>query len=234
VSYGLGPGAAWSAADIQPGEDAMRFSLIRQGGRVGTVTLPLAGRHNVANALGGLAAAEALGVDITRAAGTLAGFAGVERRMQVRGLVHGVTVIDDFAHHPSKVRETVRAARSRYPQSHLVAVFEPRTNTSRRKVFQEAYPASFASADEVVIVPPYEAEKIPEADRFDSAALVAALQQNGQRAALHANADEVVAALSGRLGTGAVVLIMSNGAFDNIHEKLLSALRVRQGMNTHG
>jgi UDP-N-acetylmuramate: L-alanyl-gamma-D-glutamyl-meso-diaminopimelate ligase len=110
-----------------------------------------------------------------------------------------------------------------------VAVFEPRTNTSRRRIFQETYPASFAGADEVVIVPPFDAEKIPEAERFDSAALVAALQQKGQKAGLHKNADEVVADLSGRLGNGTVVLIMSNGAFDGIHEKLLSALRVRQG-----
>ena len=228
VSYGLGPGAAWSAADIQDGEDATRFSLIRQGSRVGTVTLPLAGRHNVANTLGVLAAAEAVGVDVNRAAGCLAGFTGVARRMQVRGVVGGVTVIDDFAHHPTKVRETVRAVRARYPRSHLVAVFEPRTNTSRRKFFQEIYPASFAVADEVVLVPPYDAEKIPEADRFDSGALVAALQQKGQKAVLHHTADEVVAALTGRLGEGAVVLIMSNGPFDNIHEKLLSALRARQ------
>ena len=229
VTYGLGPGATWSAADIQPREDATRFSLIRQGSHVGTVTLPLAGRHNVVNTLGVLAAAEALGVDVKAAAGYLTGFAGVARRMQVRGVVDGVTVIDDFAHHPTKVRETVRAARARYPRSHLVAVFEPRTATSRRKVFQEAYPASFAAADEVVVVPPFDAEKIPEAERFDSAALVAALQQNGQKAVLHENADEVVAALSTRLSQDTVVLIMSNGAFDNIHEKLLSALRARQG-----
>ncbi len=228
VTYGLGPGADWSAAEIQPGEDATRFSLIREGSRVGTVTLPLFGRHNVANTLGVLAAAEAVGVDAKRAAGCLPGFAGVARRMQVRGVVDGVTVIDDFAHHPTKVRETVRAVRARYPRSQLVAVFEPRTATSRRKVFQEAYPASFAAADEVVLVPPFDAEKIPEAERFDSAALVAALQQNGQKAVLYQNADLVVAALAGRPGEDTVVLIMSNGAFDNIHEKLLSALRARR------
>jgi len=231
VSYGLDPGAAWTAADIQSSEDATRFSLIREGSRVTTVSLPLAGRHNVANTLGVLAAAEAVGVDAKRAAGYLPGFAGIARRMQVRGVVDGITVIDDFAHHPTKVRETVQAARARYPRSRLVAVFEPRTATSRRKVFQEAYPSSFAAADEVVLVPPFDAEKIPEAERFDSAALVAALQRNGQTAVLHGNADEVVAALSGRLGKGAVVLIMSNGAFDNIHEKLLSALRARPGVN---
>ena len=228
VSYGLGPGAAWSAADIQPGEEATRFSLIRQGSRVATVTLPLAGRHNVANTLGVLAAAEAVGVDVQRAVGCLAGFLGIARRMQVRGVVSGVTVIDDFAHHPTKVRETVLAVRARYPRSRLVAVFEPRTNTSRRRIFQETYAASFAGADEVVVVPPYDAEKIPQAERFDSAALVAALQQRGQKAGLRKNADDVVADLSGRLGNGTVVLIMSNGAFDYIHEKLLSALRARQ------
>lgn len=225
VTYGLGPGADWSAADIQFGEAATRFSLIRKGGRVGMVTLPLAGRHNVANTLGVLAAAEALGVDAMRVGDYLAGFTGIARRLQVRGVVNGVTVIDDFAHHPSKVRETVRAARARYPRSHLVAVFEPRTATSRRKIFQEAYPASFVGADEVVLVPPFDAEKIPEAERFDSAALVSALQQNGQNAVLHNTADEVVASLSGRLPKDSVVLIMSNGAFDNIHDKLLAALR---------
>ncbi len=227
VSYGLGPGATWTAADIQPGEEVTRFSLIRQGHHVGTVTLPLAGLHNVVNTLGVLVAAEAVGVDVKRAARWLTGFTGVARRMQVRGLVDGVTVIDDFAHHPSKVRETVQAVRARYPRSHLLAVFEPRTNTSRRKIFQDAYAASFAGADEVVAVPPFDAEKIPEAERFDSAVLVTALRQQGQKAVLHGNADEVVADLSGRLAKGTVVLIMSNGAFDNIHEKLLSALRAR-------
>ena len=225
VSYGLGPGATWTAADIRPNEEVTRFSLIRLGHLIATVTLPLAGWHNVTNSLGVLATAEALGVDVQRAAGSLATFAGVARRMQVRGVVDGVTVIDDFAHHPTKVRETVRAIRARYPRSHLVAIFEPRTNTSRRKIFQEVYAASFPGANEVVVVPPFDIEKIPEAERFDSAALVAALQQNGQRAALHRNADEVVADLSGRLGKGTVVLIMSNGAFDNIHEKLLAALQ---------
>jgi len=227
VSYGLGSAATWTAGEILPGEEATQFSLFREGSYVTRVALPLAGRHNVANTLGVLAAAEALGVDAKKAAGYLAGFSGVARRMQLRGVIDGVMVIDDFAHHPTKVRETVQAVRARYPRSRLVAVFEPRTNTSRRKIFQETYPASFAGADELIVVPPYEADKIPEADRFDAATLVAALRKNGQKAALYPTADEVVSALSGRLGKDTVVLIMSNGAFDNIHEKLLSALRAR-------
>jgi UDP-N-acetylmuramate: L-alanyl-gamma-D-glutamyl-meso-diaminopimelate ligase len=229
VTYGLGVGADWRAADLAFGEEATRFALIRDGRPAGRVSLPLAGRHNVQNALGVLAAAEALGVDAAQAASCLPGFSGVARRMQIRGTVDGVTVIDDFAHHPTKVRETVRAARARYPRSYLVAVFEPRTATSRRKIFQEAYPAAFAGADEVLVVPPFDADKIPEAERFDSAALVAALARNGQQTALHGNADAVVADLSARLRPDAVVLIMSNGAFDGIHEKLLAGLRARRG-----
>ena len=229
VFYGLGDGAEWRAADIQPGVETIRFELLRQGRRVGTVMLPLAGEHNVANTLGVLAAAEAVGVDVARAAGCLPGFRGVARRMQVRGEVDGVTVIDDFAHHPTKARETVRAVRARYPRSRLVAVFEPRTNTSRRKFFQEIYPAAFPGADQVIVVPPFDIEKIPAEERFDSAALVTALRQRGQRAELCPTADAVVAALAGRLERDTVVLIMSNGAFDNIHEKLLAALRARLG-----
>lgn len=227
ISYGLGAGAEWTAAELAFEAEATRFTLLRRGERIGEVTLPLAGRHNVANALGVLAAAEALGVGPERGAGVLAGFAGVARRMQVRGVVDGVTVIDDFAHHPTKVRETVRGARARYPRARLVAVFEPRTATSRRKLFQESYPDAFPGADEVIVVPPFDAEKIPEAERFDSAALVAALEGRGQTARLHADAGGVVADLAGRLGPETVVLIMSNGAFDDIHQQLLAALRAR-------
>jgi UDP-N-acetylmuramate: L-alanyl-gamma-D-glutamyl-meso-diaminopimelate ligase len=229
VSYGVAPGADWAATDIATTEGGTRFTLTRAGRPAATVAVPLAGRHNAVNTLAVLAAAEAVGVDLTRAAGLLHGFAGVARRMQVRGVVDGVTVIDDFAHHPTKVRETVLAARARYPQARLVAVFEPRTNTSRRKIFQQTYETSFLPADEVLLVPAYDAEKVPEGDRFDSAALAVALQRSGQRAALHADADAVVSALAGEAQPGTVVLIMSNGPFGGIHDKLLAALRARQG-----
>jgi len=229
VSYGLEAGADWGAAGIACGPETTDYTLLRQGRPAGAVRLPLAGRHNVKNSLGVLAAAEALGVAPERAAASLAGFQGVARRMQVRGVVDGVTVIDDFAHHPTKVRETVRAARARYPSARLVAVFEPRTNTSRRRFFQESYPAAFPGADLVMVVPPFGIEAIPEGERFDSAALVAALRRGGQEAALCASADQVVEELAGHLAPNTVVLIMSNGAFDGIHEKLLAALRARRG-----
>ena len=142
----------------------------------------MSGRHNVQNTLAALAVAAHVGLPPEKTSGLLDGFRGVARRMQVRGVEAGITVIDDFAHHPTEVRETVRATRRRYPQSTLVAVFEPRTNTSRRNLFQERYVESFDGADQVVLVPPFDPEKIPEEDRFDPAKLVAALSDRGRTA----------------------------------------------------
>jgi UDP-N-acetylmuramate: L-alanyl-gamma-D-glutamyl-meso-diaminopimelate ligase len=229
VRYGLGAGEGWRASDIVVGEGGASFLLDVDGDRAGRIGVPLSGRHNVLNTLAALAVADHVGLPPGKASGLLGGFRGVARRMQVRGVAAGVTVIDDFAHHPTEVRETVHAARRRYPQSALVAVFEPRTNTSRRSFFQKRYVESFDGADRVVLVPPFDPAKIPEEDRFDSDRLVAALRDRGQDAELCANADRVVELLAGALEGGDVVLVMSNGAFDGIHEKLLQAFREREG-----
>jgi UDP-N-acetylmuramate: L-alanyl-gamma-D-glutamyl-meso-diaminopimelate ligase len=149
--------------------------------------------------------------------------------MQVRGIEAGVTVVDDFAHHPTEVAATVAAARQRWPRARLVAVFEPRTNTSRRNVFQQRYAQSFGGADRVLIVPPFDIERIPVAERFDSSALVEALRGDGLDAMLIADADTVVERLAPALAPETVVLIMSNGAFGGVHDKLLAALRARGG-----
>jgi UDP-N-acetylmuramate: L-alanyl-gamma-D-glutamyl-meso-diaminopimelate ligase len=227
VSYGLTPGQDYCATEIQVEDAASFFNLSVRGTQRARLRAPLAGRHNVANMVAVLAAMDYLGIPPDRSTNLLGNFAGVARRMQVRGVEDGVTVIDDFAHHPTKVRETVAAIRARYPQAHLVAVFEPRTNSSRRNVFQNEYPASFAGADQVVITLPFEMDKIPEDERFDSAALVRDLQARGQRAQLAPNADAVVKELAADLPHGSVVLVMSNGDFDGIHGKLLTALRNR-------
>jgi UDP-N-acetylmuramate: L-alanyl-gamma-D-glutamyl-meso-diaminopimelate ligase len=226
VTYGLTAGRDYSATEIEVGDAVSTFNLAVRGRYVARLSTPLAGRHNVANMVAVLAAMDHVGILPDEAAGLLSGFTGVARRMQVRGVERGVTVIDDFAHHPTKVRETVAAARARYPQAHLVAVFEPRTNSSRRNVFQKEYPSSFSGADRVVITLPFEMEKIPEDERFDSAALVRVLQAGGQTAQLAPNADAVVKELAPSLPRGSVVLIMSNGDFDGIHEKLLTALKL--------
>jgi UDP-N-acetylmuramate: L-alanyl-gamma-D-glutamyl-meso-diaminopimelate ligase len=230
ISYGLNPGHDYSAAEIQIEHAASSFNLISKGKYRARLSVPLAGRHNVANTLAVLVVMDHLGIPAQETAGLLSNFTGVARRMQVRGAEDGVTVIDDFAHHPSKVRETVAAVRARYPRAHFVAVFEPRTNSSRRKVFQNDYPASFAGADRVVIALPYEMDKIPESERFDSARLVRDLQIRGLKAQLTPNANAAVKELASSLPRGAVVLVMSNGDFDGIHEKLLTALRNRGGV----
>jgi UDP-N-acetylmuramate: L-alanyl-gamma-D-glutamyl-meso-diaminopimelate ligase len=228
LPYGLGPGEGLRALDIEEGPSGTSFLLVSGGTERGRVLTPLAGRHNVANTLAALGMVEAVGVAPDEAAGLLAGYGGVARRMQVRGVAAGVTVIDDFAHHPTAVRETVRAVRRLYPAAELVAVFEPRTNTSRRRFFQDRYPRAFGDADRVVLVPPYDPARIPEEERFDSGRLVEDLRARGQDARLAADADEVVRMLKGGLDPGAVVLVMSNGAFDGIHNKLLEALGERE------
>ena len=225
VNYGLGPGAGWRAEDIAEGENGASFVLRVDGEKRARIEVPLSGRHNVQNTLAALAVAEHIGLPSWKASRLLGGFCGVARRMQVRGVEAGITVIDDFAHHPTEVRETVYAARRRYPQSTLVAVFEPRTNTSRRSFFQERYAESFEGADRVVLVPPFDPGKIPEDQRFDSARLAAALEKRGQQADLCENADAVVEMLADLLQDGDVVLVMSNGAFDGIHQKLLNAFK---------
>ncbi|NMB75665.1 MAG: UDP-N-acetylmuramate:L-alanyl-gamma-D-glutamyl-meso-diaminopimelate ligase [Myxococcales bacterium] len=228
-TYGLAPGPGLSARDIADDGSATTFTLVDEGRALGRFRLAIPGRHNVQNALGALSLARGLGLDPAALAAHLADFAGVARRLEVRGEAAGVTVLDDFAHHPVKTRESVAAARLRYPGRHLVAVFEPRTNTSRRAVFQQEYRTAFDGADEVILVPPFEAEKIPAAERFDSAALAGDLTRAGIPARCLPDTAAVIRDLQGRALSGWVVLVMSNGAFDDIHRRLLEALAAREG-----
>ncbi len=154
----------------------------------------------------------------------LSGFQGIHRRQEIRGVRAGVTVIDDFAHHPTAVRETIRAVRSQYPDRRLIAVFEPRTNTSRRNIFQKDYVFSFEGADLILIREATDLEKIPEGERFSSARLVEELIFTGKQARYFPATDEILEFLSHQLESGDIVLIMSNGGFDRIHERLLDLL----------
>ena len=222
LRYGLGPKADRCGRGLKAESDGMRFAFEGED-----IWVPLSGRHNVSNALACMLVGEFLGLAPAGFEALLKNFKGVARRMQVRGEAGGVTVVDDFAHHPTEVAETVRAARERFVGRKLVAVFEPRTNTSRRAFFQDRYPESFEGADRVIIVPPFGVEQIPEAERFDSKSLVADLRGRGLDAMLMADADQVVAELTPELPAGAVILVMSNGAFGNIHQKLLDELSAR-------
>jgi len=165
-----------------------------------------------------------LGISGALVAEAMESFQGVKRRQEIRGEKRGITVMDDFAHHPTAVRETIAAVRSSYPGRRLIAVFEPRTNSSMRKVFQPVYPRSFDGADRVCIRSPSMLEKVPEAERFSAEALVADLQRQGRNAAFFPDTESIIASIVDTGRSGDVVLIMSNGGFDNIHERLLASL----------
>lgn len=223
-TYGAGEGHLWRLAAEEQQAGQNRFSVYREGRLFGDFQMEPPGLHNRLNALSAVAAAANLGLSAGRIAAGLETFAGVKRRQEVRGVKRGVTIIDDFAHHPTAVRETIAAVRSAYPESRLIAVFEPRTNTSMRKVFQDVYPAAFDGADIVCVRKPPLLHKIPEDQRFSSRRLAADLRARDVDACCFDDTDGIVAFVTAVAGPGDVVLVMSNGGFDNIHERLLAAL----------
>ncbi|HBZ68694.1 MAG TPA: UDP-N-acetylmuramate dehydrogenase [Deltaproteobacteria bacterium] len=225
---GKGPRTGLRASALEVTPEGTRFRIARDGTPQGTALVPLDGRHNVENAVAALAVVEALGVPLGEAIAALPAFRGVKRRQEVRGQARGIVVLDDFAHHPTAVRETVAAVRARYTGHRLVAVFEPRTNTSRRKVFQADYAAAFQGADLVVVaavpdVPLYSATG-EVTERFSAEELARDLSRRGTPARAIEGTDAIVEWLCGELVPGDVVLAMSNGAFGGFWDKLLSRL----------
>ena len=186
--------------------------------------LPLPGLHNAANAAGVAIVLMRLGFPPEEIAPTFERFAGIRRRQEVVGEYRGILVVDDFAHHPTAVRETLRAVRGRYPGRRIVAVFEPRSNTSRRKVFQREFAAAFSGADEVILAGVFGADKIPPEERLSPEEVAAELRAAGRPALVIPEADGIVARLAETCRAGDLVLIMSNGGFGGIQEKLSAAL----------
>jgi len=186
--------------------------------------LSMAGEHNALNATAAAALAAGQGVPAEAIAEALASFRSVKRRLEVRAEVNGITIIDDFAHHPTAIRETLRALRTSYPGRRLWAVLEPRSNTLRRNVFEEALIDSLALADRSIVAGVFKLEAIPERERLHPENVVAALCSRGVVSALHADADAIVAAMVPELKPGDVVAILSNGGFGGIYEKLPKAI----------
>jgi len=232
VGYGVGDGEhGFRAVDLDAGPAGTAFRVLRDEHELARAVVPLYGRHNVANALGALATAVALGVPVQQAATALASFRGVRRRQEVRGEVRGVTVIDDFAHHPTAVRETVAAMRLRYPGRRLVAVLEPRSNTSRRALFQHEFADALAGADRVVvsIVPqePLYSATGAVTEYLDAARIAADLRTRGVEAAAIDGVPAIIDQLAANAEPGDVVLVMSNGEFGGLWTKLLDRLAAR-------
>ena len=223
--YGFSPEAAWRITDLELLPDRTRWKLLRERKLWGEFEYPVAGAYNVLNATGAAAIAAHYGIEQSVIAQALATFKSVKRRLEVRVEVNGITIIDDFAHHPTAIAATLEAVRTRYPGRRLWAVFEPRSNTLRRKIFQKDLVASLAMADEIVVAGVFHPEAVPEAERLDTAAVVGALRRQKKPARELPDADAIVAAIAPQLVSGDVVVILSNGAFGNIYEKLPQRLR---------
>jgi UDP-N-acetylmuramate: L-alanyl-gamma-D-glutamyl-meso-diaminopimelate ligase len=225
-TFGLGEGADWRAVDVRVEGGGWTFRLLRGGRDLGPFALGLGGEHNLRNALAAIAAANAVGVPPEASRDAIASFGGVKRRLEVRGTSRGVTVFDDFAHHPTAVRETLRALRASAPAGpgRLVAVFEPRSYTSRTRVFQEDFARAFQDADQVIVSAAHLPGKVPESQRISERELVRAIAELGRDARFVASVDEIVAGLAAGLREGDRVVVLSNGGFGGIHEKLLEAL----------
>ena len=227
ISYGI-PGADWAAEILKVQGNKTTFEVLQHGRSDGTLEISLVGRHNVMNALAVYALGKELGIERVMLAQALATFAGVRRRQEHKGTVGGITVIDDFAHHPTAVKATIAAIRAAYPGQRLWAIFEPRSQTSRRKIFAVEFAHALAAADFAVVAGLYQPEKIPAENRLSPSEVVAEINcQGAARAIFIEKADDIAAHVSSEARAGDVILVMSNGGFDGLQDKILRLLKAR-------
>ena len=218
----------WRAERIRYAEGRTRFAVRRDGELLGEVEMELAGDFNVLNALAAMAAATAAGARWDAIREGLRSFRGVRRRMEVRGEAGGVTVVDDFAHHPTAVAGTLEAARQRFRGRRVIAVFEPRSYTAQRREYQEAYRAALGKADHAIVAGLFRPERYDDATRLDPVQLVESLRALGIEADYEPAVDDIVSRVVRGARPGDVVLVMSNGGFGGIHERLLAGLHAKR------
>lgn len=225
-TFGTSEDARWQVRNADFSSGLSSFDVFRDNELWGSFQTPLLGEFNLLNCLAVIIAADAWGVTKEKIAAALATFKNVKRRAEVRGEQRGVLVIDDFAHHPTAVRETLRALRARYKDRRLIAIFEPRSWSSRLAVFQDDYTHAFTAADYVVIASVFDSQKVSEKGRaLNTNELIDAIARDGKPAFALPNADEIVTHILPQLRAGDVVAVMSNGGFGGIHEKILTALQ---------
>jgi UDP-N-acetylmuramate: L-alanyl-gamma-D-glutamyl-meso-diaminopimelate ligase len=222
--YGFADDSEWQLRDLTHRDGKTHWQVWRGGKPWQSLALPMAGEHNALNATAAAALAAGQGIDDQAIVDAIASFKSVKRRLEVRAVERGVTVIDDFAHHPTAIRETLRALRAAYPQSRLWAVLEPRSNTLRRNIFERELVDALALADEIVLAGVFKQESIPEAERLHPEAVVFALVAQRRNAMLAANVEAIVDHVAMGAQPGDVVAILSNGGFDGIYEKLPARL----------
>jgi UDP-N-acetylmuramate: L-alanyl-gamma-D-glutamyl-meso-diaminopimelate ligase len=226
-TFGLSDGATWQAHDLRVGETSTQFSLRREGTPVGAFEVPMLGAYNVRNAVAAIGVGVAAGLDTDTLAEGLRKFRGVRRRMQLRGTAGGVMVYDDFAHHPTAIEETLAGVRSAHPSRRIWAIFEPRSATSCRRIFQQDFARALGQADRVIL-PAVFRSTLPDDQRLSAEAVVGDLRRAGVDADYIPQTDEIVRVVARQARPGDLVIIMSNGGFDNIHQRLLDALGARE------
>ena len=222
-TFGTSEGVDWQAHDIESIGATTRFKMRRIGAPFGVFDLPLVGAHNVRNAAAAIAVAAEVGIGVERIAEGLHLFAGVKRRLEVVGTAGGVTIYDDFAHHPTAVAETLAGLRAANATARIWAVFEPRSASSCRRVFQDDFARAFGPATEVLIAPLFRST-LPEQERLSVPQLIRDLTRRGQSAREAESLDDIVAAIVREHRSGDLVVLMSNGGFGGIHQKLFRAL----------
>lgn len=226
-TYGFGGDNVWIAGDLEFRDGATHFRVARKGEERTYVALPLVGRHNVLNALAAIALADGRGVPRGAIEQAMSTFRGVARRMQIRGEAGGVTIVDDFAHHPTAIRATIEGARMRWPRRRLWVAFEPRSNTMRRRVFEDDLAAALATADGAVLGPVNRAQMLSDAERLSPERVVKGVRAAGRRAEALNSAGEIAEFLAGELREGDIMLVLSNGSFDGLCDKLLTLMNSR-------
>ncbi len=227
--YGSGAKADWKISTLVLGVGKTSWTVSHEGRPWADLEFPLAGEYNVWNATAAAALAAAYGISKNEIAAALKTFKSVKRRLEVKAQVNGITIIDDFAHHPTAIAGTLKALRARYAGARLWAILEPRSNTLRRRVLQADLARSLAVADEIIVAGVFRSEAVPENERLELPALAADIQKHGGRARLISDADEIVASIAPEMRSGDVVAILSNGGFGGIYEKLPARLKILAG-----
>ncbi|HKV22995.1 MAG TPA: UDP-N-acetylmuramate:L-alanyl-gamma-D-glutamyl-meso-diaminopimelate ligase [Candidatus Acidoferrum sp.] len=224
ITYGFSKECDWIASEPRVEGNGMHFTVAHQGKRFGEFTLNASGKHNILNALAAIVVAQGRGISAAPIAEALASFQSVRRRMDVKGEPRGILVVDDFAHHPTAVRATIEAARGRWPGRKLWAILEPRSNSMRRKIFQDSLPQSLALADEVILGGVFRAQQLGDENRMDPESVAESVRELGKPATVIAGSDAIADHLVANARAGDLLLIMSNGSFDGLCEKLMKKL----------
>jgi UDP-N-acetylmuramate: L-alanyl-gamma-D-glutamyl-meso-diaminopimelate ligase len=228
-TFGLTSECDWCAGDIQWHDEATEFRVAFRGKEVTRVRTPVAGKHNVLDALAAIAIAYGRGIECTAIERALATFVSVRKRMEIKGEEHGVLVVEDFAHHPTAIRMTLEATRTRWPGRKIWAAIEPRSNTMRRKIFQDVLPDALAIADEIVIGPVSRAQLLEEVERLSPESIAESLVKRGRPAKAYDSAAAIADYLATHAHSGDMVMVMSNGSFDGLSGKLLEKLKSLEG-----